>query len=316
MRSLLAMPTLFISHASEDKDAFARPLAEALRGTGMKVWFDEYELTLGDSLRERIDHGLKNSDYGVVILSRAFFAKKWTKAELDGLLALEEINRKMILPIWLGVSEDEVKAFSPMLAGRLAGSGDKGVDAVVVDIQRAIATSSRAIKVANSLSGTNALRSIGLALQSKEIEQRAMFSFEDVRLVQSAYEELCAKLAAEGEAANEGLEKPYFTVKGNPSHGLSVEGPFHVMVHVYLKGLGINSAKDHELYVRYATGESSEIGQMRYSIYHQDYYLPRLLEGVNARWARPMVRDDAITTPELIDSILANLASHIESRKK
>ncbi len=63
---------LFISHASEDKDEIARPLADQLVEAGLKVWFDEYELTVGDSLRRSIDQGLAQSRFGVVILKRTF----------------------------------------------------------------------------------------------------------------------------------------------------------------------------------------------------------------------------------------------------
>ena len=42
---------VFISHASEDKEEVARPLAEALRKNGLSVWYDEFELKIGDSLR-------------------------------------------------------------------------------------------------------------------------------------------------------------------------------------------------------------------------------------------------------------------------
>ena len=49
---------VFISHASEDKDEFVRPLANALMELGMKVWFDEMTLKIGDSLRQKIDNCL------------------------------------------------------------------------------------------------------------------------------------------------------------------------------------------------------------------------------------------------------------------
>lgn len=68
---------LFISHASEDKDAVARPLAETLKALGFSVWFDEDVLEIGDSLRRSIDAGVARSRYGVVVLSRAFFNKPW-----------------------------------------------------------------------------------------------------------------------------------------------------------------------------------------------------------------------------------------------
>ena len=66
----------FISHASEDKAGFVRPLAKALGKMGFRVWYDEFELRVGDSLRQSIDKGLINSRFGIVVLSSAFFAKK------------------------------------------------------------------------------------------------------------------------------------------------------------------------------------------------------------------------------------------------
>jgi TIR domain len=80
---------LFLSHASEDKEAIARPLYSALVAAGVSVWFDEAVLELGDSLRRKIDEGLARCRYGIVILSPRFLAKQWPQRELDGLVARE-----------------------------------------------------------------------------------------------------------------------------------------------------------------------------------------------------------------------------------
>lgn len=125
---------VFISHASEDKEAVAVPLAELLAKHGVRVWFDRQQLKLGDRLRERIDHGLRESRYGVVVLSEAFFSKDWPRHELDGLFSLESRESKRILPIWHGVNESRVKAFSPILSSRLAISTQKGLDMVAAGI--------------------------------------------------------------------------------------------------------------------------------------------------------------------------------------
>jgi len=129
---------VFISHASEDKDAVARPLANHLSALGVKVWLDESELFLGDSLRTKIDAGLAKSRFGAVILSPSFFAKNWTKAELDGLIARESDGLKVVLPVWHNVNRDEVQSHSPMLAGRLAASTDNGLANVAKAILAAI----------------------------------------------------------------------------------------------------------------------------------------------------------------------------------
>ena len=75
--------TIFISHASEDKRTFVRPLAHALKGRGLQIWYDEFSLKLGDSLRRSIDRGLAECSAGVVVLSPSFFAKEWPQRELD-----------------------------------------------------------------------------------------------------------------------------------------------------------------------------------------------------------------------------------------
>jgi len=131
----------FISHASEDKDEFVRPLADELVRRGLRVWYDEFSLDIGDSLRESIDFGLRASRYGVVILSKAFFAKEWPSKELNGLDALQRNGRKVILPVWHGVSETDVRGYSPMLADRVAVKSTRGVDGVATDLERILGRS-------------------------------------------------------------------------------------------------------------------------------------------------------------------------------
>jgi hypothetical protein len=110
----------FISHASEDKSSLVRPLARALDKMGFRIWYDEFELKVGDSLRESIDKGLVNSRYGVVILSKAFFAKNWPKYELNGLTAREIEGHKVILPVWHKITKGQILSYSPPLADKIA----------------------------------------------------------------------------------------------------------------------------------------------------------------------------------------------------
>jgi len=131
---------LFVSHASEDKESFVRELAEALRKRGLKVWYDELTLKLGDSLRRSIDQGLAQSRFGIVVLSHAFFNKDWPQKELDGLAALEMNGRKVILPIWHNITKEEVAQYSPTLADRLAVRTGSGMPNVVDSIIDAIST--------------------------------------------------------------------------------------------------------------------------------------------------------------------------------
>ena len=129
---------VFISHASEDKDDIARPLAHILNGMGLSVWYDEYELSLGDSLMGKIDEGLASSKYGIVILSKNFFAKEWPKKELRALFSLESTNQKKILPIWHNLTHNDITTYSPLLADKLSISTSDGLLEVARNIVKTL----------------------------------------------------------------------------------------------------------------------------------------------------------------------------------
>jgi hypothetical protein len=118
---------VFICHASADKAEFVGPLVTALSEANVEVWYDEKSLTLGDSIRRTIDTGLSKSRFGIVVLSKAFFARNWPQYELDALAEREMAgNDKIILPIWHGVTHRDVMGYSLALAGRKAVSSSEG----------------------------------------------------------------------------------------------------------------------------------------------------------------------------------------------
>jgi TIR domain len=130
---------VFISHASEDKDAVVRPLAEELRGRGVRVWYDEYELKIGDSLRTSIEQGLAQSRRGIVIISPDFFKKHWTREELNGLTALEAAaGAHRVLPVWHNIDHAEVASQAPMLADRVAATTDLSIPELAVKLIEAL----------------------------------------------------------------------------------------------------------------------------------------------------------------------------------
>jgi len=182
---------VFISHATEDKAEFVRPLAEALR-QHYEVWYDEYELTIGDSLLKKINEGLASSDYGVVVLSPSFFQKKWPQAELDGLFALEGTSRKMILPVWKDVSESEVKKFSPILAGRLGAIASDGIQKVVSEIRRAIEVSDRTRQISTFDSIVQKALSLDQTLAERNLNERLSRCEEGVAIVNQSFLTICA----------------------------------------------------------------------------------------------------------------------------
>ena len=127
---------IFISHASEDKEAFVSPLAHALEKAGYKIWYDEFTLKWGDELRHSIDKGLNNSRFGIVVLSKHFFAKRWPQKELGGLLAKERNGNKVILPILHDLSHDVLLEYSSLLADKLSISSEKGIDFIIKEFSK------------------------------------------------------------------------------------------------------------------------------------------------------------------------------------
>lgn len=71
---------VFLSHSSKDK-AVVRPLAELLRKDGVKVWFDEWEITPGDSIPAKIEEGLERSRVLVLCMSVNAFGSEWAHLE-------------------------------------------------------------------------------------------------------------------------------------------------------------------------------------------------------------------------------------------
>jgi hypothetical protein len=129
---------VFVSHASEDKDEVARPLAKGLEAGGLSVFFDEWSVKVGDSLRREIDRGMAESRFGVIILSHQFFRKQWVQRELDGLTTLEVNSGMQILPVWHGVTQKEVASFSAPLGDKSALLTSNGIDHVIQAILRVV----------------------------------------------------------------------------------------------------------------------------------------------------------------------------------
>ncbi len=125
------MNDVFISYAFEDLDTIVKPLAMQLAELGVSVWFDQYAIKVGDSLHRKIDEGIANSRFGIVVISDSFFEKYFTNYELSGLLQKEVKGTKVILPIWVGVDDAQVRSFSPPLADRCACKWEEGLATVI-----------------------------------------------------------------------------------------------------------------------------------------------------------------------------------------
>src|SRR5690348_2973684 len=142
----------FISHASEDKEDFVTPLAKILRDYRAEVWFDEFTLTVGKSLRQSIDAGLAKSRFGIVVLSPSFFGKKWPEWELNGIVQRQLSGTgDVILPIWHKVTHADVARYSPSLADIVALSSNSGIESVAAGLLKVIRPERSALVVARDI---------------------------------------------------------------------------------------------------------------------------------------------------------------------
>lgn len=121
-RSSLEKPLAFISHDSRDKNDIAKPLAMALQKMMCPVWYDEFSLRIGDSLRASIEKGLKECQKCVFVITPNFLANGgWVKREYDSIFTRELVEaQNVILPVWANVNAKDVYAYSPILADRVA----------------------------------------------------------------------------------------------------------------------------------------------------------------------------------------------------
>lgn len=139
-RTELSKPLAFISHDSRDKDELVRGLALEMSKLLCSVWYDEYSLNVGASLRESIERGLKEAKKCIIILSPNFLSNNgWTKAEFDSIYAREIQEKKnVILPVWHNVGKSEVYEYCSRLTDRVALSSSLGVKELARRLAREI----------------------------------------------------------------------------------------------------------------------------------------------------------------------------------
>jgi len=181
---------VFISHASEDKAAVAAPLANELRNHCLSVWLDKWVLSPGDSLRRKIDDGISKSRLGVVVLSRAFFAKAWPQAKLDALYTLAVSGKRSVVPVWHEVTADEVMDFSPLLAALLALPTTRGIETIAGEIAVKIGCKGQPLTVevgAGPLAVVPSVAALAAAIrQSEDIPGSSPHDFVGLALLEHA----------------------------------------------------------------------------------------------------------------------------------
>jgi hypothetical protein len=102
-------PGVFLCHSSTDK-WFTRKLAMALAGNGLKVWIDEAEIGIGESLIEKIESGILGSKYLIAVLSNNSINSRWCAEELR-MAMVRQIAQKGITVLPVLVEDCELPGF-------------------------------------------------------------------------------------------------------------------------------------------------------------------------------------------------------------
>lgn len=107
---------VFVSHASEDKDAVVDGLVQQLEALGVDVWYDDDQIQIGDSLMDSLNEGLSESRYGVIVLSENFIDKNWPESELKALMQRFQQDDVGIMPLRYGISHEVIVDTYPILS--------------------------------------------------------------------------------------------------------------------------------------------------------------------------------------------------------
>ena len=304
----------FVSHATEDQADFVLPLVEALKDD-FEVWYAPYNLTLGDSLLQKINQGLRDCDYGIVVLSPAFFSKRWPQAELDGLFALETENRKVILPIWKDVDAEDVKRFSPILAGRLAARAADGLDSVINLIKQTVGVAERVA----SFSGLAAAKARLMALDQQNVQHAAAThlanSVKGVQLAEQAAVALCNALAENFTSLQSELAAFKFDIARKEPLIFQINAPYLLGLHVRYWNQVINALSEARLtiilYQRSKSRFEEDKGAQRL---RELSYAPWFDSGGSIVWRQD--KDHSYSNEQLVEAAVNLLIDKISEFQK
>ncbi|MDP2131164.1 MAG: toll/interleukin-1 receptor domain-containing protein [Erythrobacter sp.] len=108
---------VFLCHAWDDRQTVAKELNDLLESRGVRVWFSEKDIGLGEPFMRSIDRGLANSRVGIVLVTPAMLRTLprggVADKELSALLAGERL-----VPIVHQTTYDALREVSPLLASR------------------------------------------------------------------------------------------------------------------------------------------------------------------------------------------------------
>lgn len=308
------MSKVFISHASEDKDSFVRPLANSLIDRKFDVWYDEYSLKWGDSLLQKINEGLSQCDYAIVVFSDNFFKKRWPQSELNGLFALEQSKGKLILPIWKDIDHNEISQYSPIIADRTAMMASDGIETIVNELENLIKTTNRAV----ALHRSSAILRMKQAISHKQeiIESKEkLYKASNVLLVRNSAEKIIDKFRQTMDEILPGILGSDFKKHSTKDHELNIK--YYASYQMFNNSAGIsfgyennftNTVSDAKLIFKMAEIDHSSYPPSS-DVVGGFEYGPFINKSNNVLWTDQLPQCETVLDEDII---LENIFSQIE----
>jgi hypothetical protein len=317
---------LFISHASEDKEAFVKGLAEALRANfKFDVWYDEYSLRPGNSLLQTISKGLRSCDYAIVVISPAFISKRWTNEELAACFALETKERKIIIPIWHDVTEEEVRAYNPMLADRVALKSSQSLQTITSEIEEVtskIEVATTYAQKAKELANPYHEKALELKNQilDRQIRKQLSNSFEGVKLVKESaafifdrFEQQINELQDHLSISIQRYNTPTLSF---PLPCVIASGPLNANIEVaYLNKIANRIAEDRLLYSTFAW-DSDFPGEGKRKQRGYQIFLPDITANREVQWRNEGADGPYWTSEQVAKQAVGTLLAFIQERNE
>ena len=131
---------IFISHDSRDKEPFVREVDAEISRRLIRTWLDEKVLLIGDRLTTNINDGLTRAKYCLVVLSKNFLENKgWCDREFRSIVTREiHEKRNILMPVWHGVTKQDIMGYSLELADRVAMDSRIGPAAIAEKIRHKV----------------------------------------------------------------------------------------------------------------------------------------------------------------------------------
>lgn len=195
---------VYLAHASEDH-ALATALARHLMASGINVWFDQWEIRAGDSLRQRMESGLGACTHFVVLVSSVSLTKPWVNQEIDAGLVLKIEGQSKFIPLRVGLPPSDLPPFLKSVRSPAIDAGDPSTfESIVSDILDVVLKPplGEVPRHVHRLAGLEHFSTAAIAVAKAMVEQSAEAGFIDREL---DIEEICTLTGLSEEDAEVGI---------------------------------------------------------------------------------------------------------------